>query len=324
MQQENLENLRKRWELERSPQLALQLAEEYRRAGQPERAVDVLREDLSAHPNHLSSRVALGRYLLEAGSAGEAAEALEDVVAIDPTHLVANKLLVKTYTRLGDGKRAVDRLDLYALLNESDPEIEELRLGIEGASVPAAAQQAAVEIGEESREEIDAETGAEAASQPPPAALEAAQAPAVDEPFPGLWDGLDRERWRAAIAAEGLFAVADRLPPAPAGAEVEPAAVEPPADSEPAAESATATLGELYLEQGHRAEAERIFRAVLEREPTNQAAHRGLERLGAAAASGVTAGELLHERGLDERAGPLERRRALLESYLERIRTGSR
>lgn len=44
----------------------------------------------------------------------------------------------------------------------------------------------------------------------------------------------------------------------------------------------TATLGEIYLAQGHLEEAERIFRAVLERDPENQVASRGLERLAAA------------------------------------------
>ncbi len=318
MPREDLEGLRRRWELERSPQLALQVAEEYRRAGQPERALEVLREDLAAHPNHTSSRVALGRYLLDAGSAGEAAEALEDVVAIDPTHLVANKLLVRTYTRLGDGKRAIDRLDLYALLNESDPEIEELRLAVEATAAAAPAEgeleepaPASAPVG--SAPEVAAETGP---AVPEAVAAEPAPAGAATDPFPGLWDGLDRERWRAAIAAEGLFAVADRIPPA---AEAVPAG--PPAALEPPAEPATVTLAELYLEQGHRTEAERIFRAVLEREPENEAARRGLRRLGAAA-GGLTAAELLRGRGLDDGADPRQRRKALLESYLERIRRG--
>jgi hypothetical protein len=39
------------------------------------------------------------------------------------------------------------------------------------------------------------------------------------------------------------------------------------------------TLGELYLRQGHRQEAERIFRLVAEREPDNAAARAALGRL---------------------------------------------
>ena len=48
------------------------------------------------------------------------------MVGGDPTHLVANKLLVRIYLDLGNEKQARDRLDLYALLNESDPDIEQL------------------------------------------------------------------------------------------------------------------------------------------------------------------------------------------------------
>ena len=46
----------------------------------------------------------------------------------------------------------------------------------------------------------------------------------------------------------------------------------------PAEPAATATLGELYLRQGHLGEAERIFREVLRREPDNAAAREGLAR----------------------------------------------
>lgn len=72
----------------------------------------------------------------------------------------------------------------------------------------------------------------------------------------------------------------------------EPAVLEPKAydvtsvDDEPT--GATATLGEVYLKQGHWAEAEQIFRQVLEREPNNAASLAGLSQLAglqAAAAS---------------------------------------
>ncbi len=42
----------------------------------------------------------------------------------------------------------------------------------------------------------------------------------------------------------------------------------------------TVTIGELYLAQGHRAEAIAIFRRVLAAEPDNHRAREALERLG--------------------------------------------
>ena len=41
--------------------------------------------------------------------------------------MVANKLLVRAYLETGEPDKARERFDLYSLLNDSDPEIEELR-----------------------------------------------------------------------------------------------------------------------------------------------------------------------------------------------------
>ena len=54
------------------------------------------------------------------------------------------------------------------------------------------------------------------------------------------------------------------------------AAGEPPISPKP-----TVTIGELYLDQGHRSEAIAIFRRVLSAEPDNLRAREALERLGA-------------------------------------------
>jgi tetratricopeptide (TPR) repeat protein len=119
--------LHDRWTREPSPKLALQLAEEYGRRGLAEHAVEVLESALRTLPGHLSARVALGRYRMDLGNTPGAVEALERVVSADPTHLVANKLLVIGYSELGEVRKARDRLDLYRLLNESDPEIVALQ-----------------------------------------------------------------------------------------------------------------------------------------------------------------------------------------------------
>jgi hypothetical protein len=90
---------------------------------------------------------------------------------------------------------------------------------------------------------------------------------------------------------------------------------------------ATATLGELYLRQGHPHEAERIFREVVEREPANAAARAGLEhaRQQASEPRPLDAADLLA--GFDPgraSGGPNARKIFLLNSYLERLRRGRR
>ncbi|HYH46900.1 MAG TPA: hypothetical protein VEG34_14550, partial [Thermoanaerobaculia bacterium] len=116
--------------------------------------------------------------------------------------------------------------------------------------------------------------------------------------------------------------------PPPAPPAEEPAedlwADEPVQPAEPVA---TATLGEIYLRQGHADEAERIFLEVLEREPGNGAALAGLERIGEkrhAVPQSMTldAGRLLA--GFRPGGGGTTARKVfLLNRYLDRIR-GSR
>src|SRR4029077_9490708 len=52
------------------------------------------------------------------------------------TQMVANKLLVRAYLETGEPERAGQRLDLYILLNDSDPEIAELRQRVVAMSRP--------------------------------------------------------------------------------------------------------------------------------------------------------------------------------------------
>ncbi len=89
------------------------------------------------------------------------------------------------------------------------------------------------------------------------------------------------------------------VPPAPRIAA--PESAPPP----PVASEATTTLGDLYLRQGHAAEAERIFGAVLGRDPKNDEARRGLDEA---------------QERLRQGAGGLSARRAgALRDYLRRL-----
>jgi tetratricopeptide (TPR) repeat protein len=124
---DRLTQLRNRWESDPSSRIFLQLAEEYRHQGRVKEALNVLEKGLKEHPGYLSALVAKGRCLVELGEPEEARGVLERVVKQDATQMVANKLLVRAYLDTGEPERARERLDLYSLLNDSDPEIEELR-----------------------------------------------------------------------------------------------------------------------------------------------------------------------------------------------------
>jgi Tfp pilus assembly protein PilF len=129
-----LAQLRQRWERDPSSRLFLQLAEEYRRAGDLLESIRVLEAGLRRQPSYLSAQVALGRCYLENGQATQACRVLEAVVGQDPTQLVAQKLLVEAYLQVGEAAKARSSLDLYRLFNNRDQEIEKLERRIRGLS----------------------------------------------------------------------------------------------------------------------------------------------------------------------------------------------
>jgi tetratricopeptide (TPR) repeat protein len=112
-------------------------------------------------------------------------------------------------------------------------------------------------------------------------------------------------------------AISDLVPVPPSAAPAQPALevvaeIPPPpavAEAAPPAAPETATLGDLYLRQGHAAEAERIFGAVLERDPANDLARRGLDQ----------AQEALRQAP----AGLSGRRARALRDFLGRLRRGA-
>jgi tetratricopeptide (TPR) repeat protein len=288
---ESIEELRQRWERDPSPQLALHLAEEYRRHDQRHEAVEVLSRALQAHPGHMAAKVALGRYEFEMGNLAAARQHLEQVAQQDPTHLVASKLLVSLYLEAGEDKQARDRLDLYKLLNESDPDIESLEAQLEG--------------GDRARPRVPVTTAAVVVD-----------VPRNGDPFKDLWADADSEQYWQAIAAEGIFPVARTLRmavPSPGPA---------PIPEDYPVPGTTVTLAQLYLQQGHLDDAEEAFREVLSREPGNIEAAAGLEEVNSQRAEGI-AGEPEPGRqpGADDSTA---RKIEALNDYLQRIRAADK
>jgi len=96
---------------------------------------------------------------------------------------------------------------------------------------------------------------------------------------------------------------------------------------------ASATLGRLYLEQGHLEDAERTFRAVLEQRPDDAVAARGLEEVVRRRAAPEGSGDDTAS-GWSGNAAPTAPSRPLtsltqrkvetLRAYLRRIRQGAK
>jgi tetratricopeptide (TPR) repeat protein len=94
-----IEDLRRRVQKDPASIAFAQLAEEHRRAGQYEQAVDVATAGLAHHPAYLSARVTLGRALLELGRLDEAAAEFEYVVRSAPDNLTAVRQLADIHQR---------------------------------------------------------------------------------------------------------------------------------------------------------------------------------------------------------------------------------
>lgn len=260
--------LRSRWQNDPSSRVFLQLAEEYRHLGRSREALEVLEAGLKEHPGYLSALVAQGRCLLELGEAEAARRVLERVVQQDVTQMVASKLLVRAYLEIGEGELARQRLDLYGLLNDGDPEIEDLkrrvaamnREGLPETPAPAGEPDEpfpwkaptaprggdvfdldASSFGprvEPAAAPFPAPVVAEAPSPANPFDLPAVAARKTEaddpfDPFPDLAPSAGSRSHLDHLASEGIFWF--EAPPAPAAEIAEPAASEPAAarSSEP-------------------------------------------------------------------------------------------
>ncbi len=355
---DSIEEMLQRWEEEPTPQLSLQLAEEYRQQGQLEEGTTILEQALRLHPHHVSARVAYGRFLLDLGRSEEAAQMLEAVVEEDPTHLVANKLLIGLYLQTDRVKEARDRLDLYKLLNESDPEIEllEERLAPVGA---AAVQPIAVDAAgrvfvlPDSPQPPDLRGLAAGAGQAGGFELRP-RVPASEGPFGDLWRGVDQEGYERALGAEGIFPVVVAVEverPAEASVEligeVPQLPIEAVPEAEPVAEElegegvelesvvesgeeapdqqigATATLAKLYLDQGHLEDAAQAFEEVLAREPDHVDAQEGLAEARRRMGESTSAEGPLEGDAEDDIRDARDRKVQVLREYLSRLRAAT-
>ncbi len=75
-----IEELRRRVQLDPASIAFAALAEEFRRIGRHEEAIETCRAGLQRHPAYLSARVTLGRALIETGDYDSAREELETVL----------------------------------------------------------------------------------------------------------------------------------------------------------------------------------------------------------------------------------------------------
>jgi tetratricopeptide (TPR) repeat protein len=120
-----IEDLRRRVQKDPTSIAFAQLAEECRRAGHYQEAIDVCRAGLAVHPGYTSARVTLGRALLQLDRLDDAQAELQRVLAIAPDNLSAIRGLAQIHERQGLLPEALEQYWTALARAPNDPELEQ-------------------------------------------------------------------------------------------------------------------------------------------------------------------------------------------------------
>lgn len=144
-----IDDLRRRVQRDPSSIAFAQLAEECRRAGQFQEAVDTCLAGLAIHPAYLSARVTLGRALVELNQLDAAQAELEQVLRSAPENLAALRSVADIHHRRGELPEALAHYRAALALAHNDPELEQtvsdLTRKVEPPTVPRASEGLSLE-----------------------------------------------------------------------------------------------------------------------------------------------------------------------------------
>ena len=237
-----IEELEKRLAADPNSRMFVQLAEEYRKAGMLEQAIDCCEKGLKKHPQYPSARVLLGRALHESGSFDRASAEFETVLKQVPDNILAHKFLGETYHRLGRLDEALKKYKVASTLAPEDTElgerIQEVQAELAGGPRAAPPLQpaapgpapAAPHASPQAARPPEPQRPATAAGPPRPAPPAAAAAPEVEStarmidlpPIPLV------EVDEPMVLEVSNYAPPPRVPAAPAPAAPPPARATPP------------------------------------------------------------------------------------------------
>jgi tetratricopeptide (TPR) repeat protein len=160
---EEIERLKDKIEKDPFSKLFVPLAEEYKKTGMYDEAIDVLTKGLEKQPAYLSARVSLAKIYIERGLPDKARDEFEKVIEAIPDNLYAHKKLAEIYKELGEKDSAVKEFKTVLRLNPADEWAATTLAEIEGEpekQVPKPAEEKIAETPhpeEEPPEETDRE-----------------------------------------------------------------------------------------------------------------------------------------------------------------------
>src|SRR5678815_2649116 len=242
------------------------LANEYRKAGDPEQAIAICRAHLAQQPGHMSGHVVYGQALYDARCVEEARGVFERALALDPDNAIV-------LHQLGDIAREKGETDeakhWYSRALEADPSDKDVAAYIAELTEPTTegAAEPVAEVAAEPVAEVAAEPVGEVAAEPvteAPIELEPVEVPAPITP--------EIAPQEIEMAVEAPAPVEEeREIDIPSFPEPEAEDVAAPAEEDvawrttpPHEESpfVTRTMAELYAKQGYREAALDVYRPV--------------------------------------------------------------
>jgi tetratricopeptide (TPR) repeat protein len=263
------------------------LADAYRKAGEPERALEVLQEGLARHPDYPSGHIVNARTLQDLGRLDEAASAFRRVLQLDAQNLVAVRELARSADERGD---LAEARHWFERLIQVDPTSEQAgdRLAELEIALEARKGQDAAAIAPEGR-------GADR-PDPEPSARDVSDEVSGDGSW---WEGPDEPP-----GTEREFPIDEAGPEHQAVPDSETEAVEAilngevphsiraedtwwyedhptdgVAEASPDADLLTRTMADLYAEQGLYREAADIYEELLRDSPDDDVLRGRLEEL---------------------------------------------
>ncbi len=260
------------------------LANEYRKGGQAKRAIEICRTHLAQMPGHMSGQIVFGQALFEAGEWDEARTVFERALTLDPENLIALRSLGDMSLQAGNTSEA---RTWYARLLDADPKdaavitlVSEIDASTEAApeiptiveqEAPAVEVEAASPAAEPASAEVEEPAGLERHYPVEPVEEPVLASPALAETGDSI-EAITSSR-------EDVPGALDSRPPASAPAEPAVASEEPAVASEVERAFSGAsgepfvneTMAQLYLQQGYRQLALKVYRQLSASRPQDQA-----------------------------------------------------
>lgn len=287
-----IEELRARVKADPRSRLFYPLAEELRKVGELQEAETVLTAGLASNATYLSAWVSLGRVQKDLGKHAAAIEALNKALTFDRENVVAARLLADLYLETGEKVEAIKKFKLVHALLPQDLEVEARINQLDRELNPPQVSRAegpATDSGFEEQSPPFAQSNApaegaagigaadEGVAETEPAVQELVVEPSpfmpsdedhlwqedVVEPGPPAVEPPHREIAEEPAAEASRPELKDEEPEVPL---VEEERLPAPADDL----TATATMGDLYAQQGYYDSAREIYEKILVTHPDSE------------------------------------------------------